>query len=128
VRRFKTKPFTRFADKAGISDAALCRAVGDADRGLVAAGLGGGVIKTADRAPWPGKIRRISNADCIQGGQTGDLRPRFAKSEKDNIERDELAALKKLAAELLAYDEKMIARAVASGVLLEVNCDEKTVP
>ena len=28
MRTFKTKAFTRFADKAGISDAALCRAVG----------------------------------------------------------------------------------------------------
>ena len=27
----------------------------------------------------------------------------FAKNEKDNIERDELVALKKLAVELLAY-------------------------
>ena len=52
----------------------------------------------------------------------------FAKNEKDNIEKDELAALKKLAAELLAYDDKTLARVVASGVLLEVLCDEKTVP
>lgn len=52
----------------------------------------------------------------------------FAKNEKENIEKDELIALKKLAAELLAYDEKTIARIAASRVLLEVNCDEKTVP
>jgi hypothetical protein len=52
----------------------------------------------------------------------------FAKNEKDNIERDEVAALKKLAAELLAYDDKTIARVVASGVLVEVTCDEKTIP
>jgi hypothetical protein len=39
-----------------------------------------------------------------------------------------LAALKKLAAELLAYDDKAIARAMASGVLAEVTCDEKTIP
>jgi hypothetical protein len=30
----------------------------------------------------------------------------FAKNERDNIERDELAAIKKLAAGLLAYDDK----------------------
>ena len=52
----------------------------------------------------------------------------FAKNERDNIEKDELAALKKLAAELLAYDDKAIARAMASGVLAEVTCDEKTIP
>ncbi len=47
--------------------------------------------------------------------------------EKDNIAKDELVALKKLAAELLAYDDKMLARVLASGVLVEVKCDEKTV-
>ena len=52
----------------------------------------------------------------------------FAKNEKDNIARDELAALKKLAGKLLAYDVKTIARVVASGVLVEVTCDEKTIP
>jgi hypothetical protein len=39
-----------------------------------------------------------------------------------------LAALKKLAAELLAYDDKATARAIASGALAEVTCDEKTIP
>jgi hypothetical protein len=52
----------------------------------------------------------------------------FAKNEKDNIEREDLAALKRLAAEMLTYDGKTIARVVASGVLLEVTCDEKTIP
>lgn len=51
----------------------------------------------------------------------------FAKSEKDNIEKDELVAFRKLAAALLGYDDKTLARAVASGVLLEVKCNEKTV-
>ena len=45
MRTFKTKPFTRFADKVGIGDGALCGAVRDAERGLIAADLGGGVIK-----------------------------------------------------------------------------------
>ena len=52
----------------------------------------------------------------------------FAKNVKDNIGTDELVALKKLAAELLNYDNKTLAQAIASGVLIEVNCDEKTVP
>ena len=52
----------------------------------------------------------------------------FAKSEKDNVKKDELAALKKLAAELLAYDDKTIVRVVTSGALVEVTCDEKTIP
>jgi hypothetical protein len=39
-----------------------------------------------------------------------------------------LIALKRLASELLAYDDKVIARVVASGTLMEVMCDEKAIP
>jgi hypothetical protein len=52
----------------------------------------------------------------------------FAKNEKDNIGKDELAALKKLAFELLIYDDKALARVVASGTLVEVMVDEKAIP
>lgn len=127
MRTFKTKAFTRFADKAGIADVALCRAVRDTERGLVAADLGGGVIKQRIARSGQGKsggfralivFRAVTRAIFVHG---------FAKSEKDNIEKDELVALKKLAAELLGYDDKALAQVVASGVLLEVKCDEKTV-
>jgi hypothetical protein len=127
VRTFKTKAFTRFADKAGISDAALCRAVRDAERGLVAADLGGGVIKQRIARPGQGKSGGFRTLIVFRAGACAIFVHGFAKNEKDNIEKDELVALKKLAVELLAYDDKTLARGVASGVLLEVKCDEKTV-
>jgi hypothetical protein len=52
----------------------------------------------------------------------------FAKSERHNISDRELAALRKLASELLAYDELTIARVLKTVTLVEVKCDEKTVP
>jgi hypothetical protein len=127
VRTFKTKAFTRFADKAGISDIALCRAVRDAVRGLVAADLGGGVIKQRIARSGQGKSGGFRALIVFRAGTRAIFVHGFAKSEKDNIEKDELVALKKLAAELLGYDTKTLARAVASGVLLEVMCNEKTV-
>src|SRR5438270_9418047 len=51
----------------------------------------------------------------------------FAKNERDNIESDELIALKKLASELLAYDDRAIEKALASGALLEVNCYDQAI-
>ncbi len=45
VRILKNKAFTRFAKKAAKGDAVLCEAIRDAERGLIAADLGGGVIK-----------------------------------------------------------------------------------
>jgi hypothetical protein len=49
----------------------------------------------------------------------------FAKSERSNVRPDEIATLKELASELSAYDDGAIARAVASGALIEVKCDEQ---
>ena len=127
MRTFKTKAFTRFADKAGISDVALCRAVRDAERGLVAANLGGGVIKQRIARSGQGKSGGFRTLIVFRVGTRAIFVHGFAKSEKDNIEKDELVALKKLAAELLGYGDKTFERVVASGVLLEVKCDEKTV-
>jgi hypothetical protein len=45
MRIFKNKPFARFARKSEISDSDLCQAINDAERGLIDADLGGGVIK-----------------------------------------------------------------------------------
>ena len=128
MRTFKTKAFTRFADKAGISEVALCRAVRDAETGLIAADLGGGVIKQRIARPSQGKSGGFRTLMLFRAATRAIFVHGFAKSEKDNIEKNELAALKKLAAELLAYDDKTLARVAASGVLVELNCDEKTVP
>ena len=45
MRIFRNKPFTRFARKVRITDAELCEAVSNVERGLIDADLGGGVIK-----------------------------------------------------------------------------------
>jgi len=128
VRTFKTKAFTRFADKAGIPDLALCQAVGDAERGLIAADLGGGVIKQRIARLGQGKSGGFRTLIAFRAATRAVFVHGFAKNEKGDIERDALVAVKKLAAELLAYDDKTIARIVGSGVLVEVTCDEKTIP
>ncbi len=128
MQTFKTKAFTRFAEKAGIADRALCRAVQDAERGLIAVELGGGVIKQRIARPGQGKSGGFRTLILFRAGARAIFIHGFAKNELDNIGKDELAALKKLAAEMLAYDEKIIARTIAAGTLVEVNCDEKTIP
>ncbi len=62
----------RFADKARIPDVVLRRAVLDAERGLIAADLGGLRDQATHRETRPGEVWRISNADCIQRRRTGD--------------------------------------------------------
>jgi hypothetical protein len=127
VRTFKTKAFSRFAEKAGIADATLCRAVRYAEKGLVAADLGSGVIKQRIARAGQGKSGGFRTLIVFRAGKRAIFVHGFAKSERENISQGELIALKKLAAELLAYDDKTVARVVASGALLEVKCDEETV-
>lgn len=99
----------------------------DAERGLVAADLGGGVIKQRIARPGRGKSGGFRTLIVFEADARAIFVHGFAKNEKDNIDKDELFALEKLAAELLAYDDKTLARVIVSGVLVEVNCDEKTV-
>ncbi len=47
----------------------------------------------------------------------------FAKNEMENIGSDELAALKRLATEMFAYRDNEFREAVASGTLMEVQCN-----
>jgi len=53
MRVFKTKPFARFANREGIAEKELCEAVRRAERGVIDADLGGGVLSSA----WRGKVR-----------------------------------------------------------------------
>ena len=65
MRTCKTKAFARFAAKTGISDVALCRAVRDAERGLIAADIGGGVIKQRIARPGQGKSLKKLAAELL---------------------------------------------------------------
>jgi hypothetical protein len=49
----------------------------------------------------------------------------FAKNVVENIREDELTALKRLASSMLAYGQREIEDAVASGTLTEVECNGK---
>ena len=118
----------RFAKKVDIGDAVLCRAIRDAERGLIAADLGGGVIKQRIARVGQGKSGGFRTLIVFRAGVRAFFVHGFAKNEMDNIVRDELAALKKLASELLAYDDEALARALGTGTLIEVTCDEQTIP
>ena len=128
VRIFKNKSFARFARKARIADAALCEAVGNAERGLIDADLGGGVIKQRIARPGKGKSGGFRTIILFQAGARAFFVHGFAKNDQDNIRDDELAAFKMLAAELLGYDDAALATAIEAGVFMEVMDDDKAIP
>ena len=105
---------------ARITDADLCEAVLNVERGLIDGDLGGGVIKQRIARKGGGKSGGFRALILLKVGERAFFVHGFAKSDRDNIREDELVALKKLAGELLNYEDATLAKAIAAGVLTEV--------
>ncbi len=127
MRTYKNKSFARFARRAGIPDAALCDAVLRAGRGQVDADLGGGVIKQRIARAGEGRsggfraivlFRREDRAFFVHG---------FAKNERENLRRDELRTLRRLAGDLFGLDRAELEAMLANGTISEVNCDDQAI-
>ncbi len=123
---YKNKSFARFARRNGLADADLCRAVQDANRGLIAADLGGGVIKQRLARPGEGKSGGFRSIVLFRAGDRAIFAHGFAKNEAENIRPHELTALKKLARLMLAYRDSDLSGAVTTGALIEVRCDDES--
>jgi hypothetical protein len=120
MRAFKTRWFHRWAAKEGLSDAALCVAATELEKGLGDA-LGGYVYKKRIALPGRGKRGGARTLIAYRSGQAVFFMYGFPKNERANIEHDELKALRLLARELLGYSPQQLTKAVESGELIEVN-------
>ena len=127
MRIFKTKAFARFARGALMTDKVLHAAVARAERGLVDADLGGGVIKQRVARRGAGKSGGFRTIILFRAGTRAFFVHGFAKNEQDNIRDDELAAFRMLADSLLNYDAAAIARVIANGTLTEVTNDDEAI-
>ena len=117
MRIFKNKPFARFARKNEIDDSELCEAIKDADRGLIGADLGGGVIKQRIARKGAGKSGGFRTLVLFRAGELAIFVHGFAKSELENLRPDEVVAVKKLASAMLAYREDELEGVAALGTL-----------
>jgi hypothetical protein len=110
----------RFTRKSKIGDDALLDAIDRAERGLIDADLGGGVIKQRVARPGEGKSSGFRVIVFFRHKERAFFVHGFAKNEKDNIQPDELAVLKRLAIEVLAYDDAALEMAITHGTFVEV--------
>lgn len=115
--------FVRFARKEKISDRALCDAVTRAEKGLIDADLGGGVIKQRVARPGAGKSGGYRTLILYRSGERAVFAFGFAKSGMDNIDEKDEARLKMLAELTLGFSDPEITELVAAGKLEEVMCD-----
>ena len=123
MRVFVVKAFGRFQRQERIEDTALCEAIGRAERGLVDADLGHGLIK--QRVARIGKGRRGGYRTVIayRFGDRAIFLFGFAKNDQDNIGDAELAQYGKRAARLLSADDDSFDAMIDDRMLREVPYD-----
>ena len=127
MQTFKTKAFARFAEREGLEDAALCEAVRRALSGLIDADLGSGGVKQRIVRKGGGRSGGFRTLVVFRRGALAFFVHGFAKSDRENLRRKELAGLRSLADEYLALDAAGLAAAQASGAIIEVECDDQAI-
>ena len=125
MRLFKTKWFIRYARQERLEDRSLCDAIERAERGLVDADLGGGIIKQRVARTGQGRSGGYRLLIAYRSGKRAVFLYGFAKSERDNIEADELETLKEIGAAWLEAKKERLDNAIKEGILMEVSYDNK---
>lgn len=121
---FRTRTFTRWMRKAGLTDGMLCQAVSEMVQGLVDGNLGGNLLKK--RVGLSGRGKRGGGRTIVATNRCDRwfFLYGFEKNERANISKDEIKALRELAGQYLAFDDKQIELAVRSGKFMEVYYDD----
>ena len=124
MRVFKTKVFARFAKRERITEKEICEAARRVAKGLIDADLGGGVIKQRLARKGQGKSGGFRSIILFQRNEKMFFVYGFAKSDRDNIRKDELMAFRKLADAMFILDNKALVAVMRNGTIMEIRCHE----
>ena len=125
MQTFKTKWLARFARREGIADKNLSEAIERAERGLIDADLGGGLIKQRVARRGQGRSGGYRTVVAYRAQDRAVFLYGFAKNERDNIDDKQLTTLREIVASWFAADDKKIAQALKDGLLIEVKHGQK---
>lgn len=125
MRAFKSKWFAKFARKERITDAKLCDAIRNAERGIIDADYGGGVIKQRIARPNEGKSGGYRSIVFFRKGERVFFAYGFAKNTQDNIDESDERDFKELAKTLLAISDVALEKLVSDGLYEEIKFDEE---
>lgn len=127
MRVFVAKSFARFADREGIGDSELREAVERANRGLIDADLGGGVIKQRIARRGEGRSGGYRSIILFLKGARAFFVFGFAKKDRGNITTKELQAFRLLSREMFSMGDADLDTAKRKGVLMEIEADGQEV-
>jgi hypothetical protein len=120
VAIYKLETFARFARGENISDETLVEAVERADRGLLDADLGGGLVKQRVARQGHGRRGGYRVIIAVRSGDFAVFLFGYAKSAKDNLDDRQVNVLRGIAAGWLSADAATIRKALQQGELVEV--------
>ncbi len=121
MRIFKTKLFVRYARRLRIKDSSLREAIARAERGLVDADLGGGIIKQRVARTGQGRSGGYRMLIAYRSGDRAVFLYGFAKNERDNITNDELETLIEIGAAWLNAKIDRLEKVIKEGILQETS-------
>lgn len=126
-RVYRTRTFTRWMRKSGLSDNALLEAVAEMADGLIDADLGGNLVKKRIPLPGRGKSGGTRTIVATKFKAHWFFIYGFNKNERTNIDQSELKFLREVGQELLALGDQQISRALSANEITEIFYDnEKT--
>lgn len=128
MRIFKSRWFQRFAKKEGIADAVLQEAADRADKGQIDADLGGEVIKQRIARRGQGRSSGYRTIILFRRGIKAFFVYGFPKSQRANIDADELKQFREAAKHVLALTERQLAELLKRGDFIEVKEDGQEIP
>ena len=124
MRSFLTRGVVRVARRQRITDASLSEAVERAERGTIDADLGGGLIKQRVARPGQGRSGGFRMIVAYRAAGRAVVLYAFAKSVRDNIDADELEALRTIGANWLAASAELVGQAIEDEDLKEIEHDD----
>ncbi|MFN2355541.1 MAG: type II toxin-antitoxin system RelE/ParE family toxin [Desulfopila sp.] len=126
MRIFKTKWFARFARRENIADSKLVVAIREIENGLIDADYGGGLIKKRVARDGGGKSGGYRSIIAYRAEAKCVFMFCFAKSDKENLNKNEVAQYKAATGIYLGFSEIEITAALKQRELEEVTYhDEK---
>ena len=123
MRIFINTWFRRFARREKIDDTTLIDAISRADRGLIDADLGGGIIKQRIARRGQGKSGGYRTIIVFRQGERAIFVYGFTKSDRENLDEHEQAVFRKAAKELLTLTDAQIEQLIERQTLVEVKTD-----
>ncbi len=120
LRIFKNAWFKRFVRRKKINDQALKEAIARIAEGYVDADLGGNVLKQRIARPGQGRSGGYRTIIIFRHGDKAFFVYGFAKSEKENLDKDEITIFKKSAKALLDLSDEQIKKLIENEGLTEV--------